>query len=53
MGNEGRGMSEDVRACLTDSISIPPYPGDTPTAESLNVAVAASVIIAEWRRRMR
>lgn len=53
MGNEGRGMSEDVRACLTNSISIPPYPGDTPTVESLNVAVAASVIVAEWRRRMR
>ena len=53
MGNEGRGMSEDVRACLTDSISIPPYSGDTSTAESLNVAVAASVIVAEWRRRMR
>lgn len=53
MGNEGRGMSGDVRVCLTNSISIPPYPGDTSTAESLNVAVAASVIVAEWRRRMR
>ncbi len=53
MGNEGRGMSEEVRACLTNSISIPPYPGDASTAESLNVAVAASVIVAEWRRRMR
>ena len=53
MGNEGRGMSEEVRACLTNSISIPPYPGDISTAESLNVAVAASVIVAEWRRRMR
>lgn len=53
MGNEGRGMSEEVRECLTNSISIPSYPGDTPTAESLNVAVAASVIVSEWRRRMR
>lgn len=53
MGNEGRGMSDEIRACLTESISIPPYPGDEPTAESLNVAVATSVIISEWRRRQR
>ncbi len=53
MGNEGRGMSDEIRECLTSSISIPPYPGDTPTAESLNVAVATSIIVAEWRRRMR
>jgi TrmH family RNA methyltransferase len=50
MGNEGRGLSEECRECLTDRLYIPPYPADAPTSESLNVAMATGIILAEFRR---
>jgi len=50
MGNEGKGLSESVRQCITHSLRIPSYPPDSPTAESLNVAVATAVTLAEFRR---
>jgi len=43
MGNEGNGVSEELRKFITDPILIPGR-GD---AESLNVAVATGVILAE------
>ena len=51
MGNEGNGISAEIRQLLTDRLLIPPYPNDTPTAESLNVAIATSIICSEFRRR--
>ena len=51
MGNEGRGVSDDVRALLTNTLFIPPYPADAATAESLNVAVATSIALAMFRRQ--
>ncbi len=51
MGNEGRGVSEECRKELTHKLLIPPYPADTPTSESLNVAMATGIILAEFRRR--
>lgn len=51
MGNEGRGLSEECRECLTDRLYIPPYPADAPTSESLNVAMATGIILSEFRRR--
>ncbi len=51
MGNEGNGISENVRKCLTHKILIPQYPLDHPTAESLNVSIATAVILSEFRRR--
>ena len=50
MGNEGSGLSEAVRAMVTRRIYIPPYPADADTAESLNVAVATSIALAQFRR---
>lgn len=50
MGNEGRGLSDACRATVSDSLFIPPYPIDTPTSESLNVAMATAVVLAEFRR---
>ncbi len=46
MGNEGRGISEAVERFITRRITIPPPPGAVPSAESLNVAVATSLILA-------
>ena len=51
MGNEGRGVSAECRAALTHKLLIPPYPIDAPTSESLNVAMATGIILAEFRRR--
>jgi TrmH family RNA methyltransferase len=51
MGNEGRGVSAECRAELTHKLLIPPYPIDAPTSESLNVAMATGIILAEFRRR--
>jgi len=49
MGNEGQGISDEVRAELTGSISIPKYSTDS-SVESLNVATATSVILSEYFR---
>ncbi len=50
MGNEGRGLSDACRASVSDRLFIPPYPIDTPTSESLNVAMATGIVLAEFRR---
>lgn len=51
MGNEGKGLSPEIRALVTDSLYIPSFPPDRPTSESLNVAVATAIVCAEFRRR--
>ena len=50
MGNEGNGLSQAVRSLVTHKLRIPSYPPDEPTSESLNVAIATAVILAEFRR---
>jgi len=51
MGNESRGISGATEALVTHRITIPSYPADLRGAESLNVAVAAAVVCAEFRRQ--
>lgn len=51
MGNEGNGISENTTSCISRKISIPSYPPGVATSESLNVAMAASIICSEFRRR--
>lgn len=51
LGNEGNGVSPAVAAFATERIRIPNFPDGTPTSESLNVAAAAAVVCAEFRRR--
>lgn len=46
MGNESRGISDSLQPFITKKITIPKI-GE---AESLNVAMAATVICYEWRR---
>lgn len=50
MGNEGKGISRSICGLLDKKIFIPPYPADSVTAESLNVAVATAITLAEMRR---
>lgn len=51
MGNEGNGISTAIRPLVNHKLFIPSYPADKPTAESLNVAIATAITVAEFRRR--
>lgn len=51
MGNEGKGISAEIEALVTDKLFIPNYPPERSTTESLNVAVATAITCAEFRRR--
>lgn len=51
MGNEGRGVTPAVARTVTRKLFIPPYPADRRGSESLNVAMAAGIVCAEFRRR--
>ena len=50
MGNEGNGISQEVRKMITHPIRIPSYPKDAETSESLNVSIATAIVLAEFRR---
>ena len=52
MGNEGNGISDKTATFISRKISIPSYPPGTTTSESLNVAIATSVVCSEFRRRI-
>ena len=52
MGNEGNGISQEIRAKVNHRLLIPSYPSDKATAESLNVAIATAITCAEFRRRV-
>lgn len=51
MGNEGKGISPQVREYVTRRLKIPSFPPDSDTVESLNVAMATAITVAEFRRR--
>ena len=51
MGNEGNGISSDVRKLINRKLYIPNFPAGRSTSESLNVAVATAITCAEFRRR--
>ncbi len=51
MGNEGKGISPQLRTKINRKLLIPNYPPERETAESLNVAIATSIVCAEFRRR--
>jgi tRNA G18 (ribose-2'-O)-methylase SpoU len=46
-GNEGRGISPEIRALCTEVVTIPRV---APGAESLNVANAAGIVLYELTR---
>lgn len=57
MGNEGNGISSEVRKFITHPLYIPAYADDGQTketsdvVESLNVSIATAIVLAEFRRR--
>jgi TrmH family RNA methyltransferase len=46
MGNESNGISKEIGKIVTQKITIPSFGG----AESLNVAIATSIILDNWKR---
>jgi RNA methyltransferase, TrmH family len=52
MGNEGNGISPEVKRLITKHLYIPNYPIGRETSESLNVAIATGIVCAEFRRRI-
>lgn len=51
MGNEGKGISPTIRKYVNCALRIPNFPKGRDTADSLNVAIATSIVCAEFRRR--
>ena len=51
MGNEGNGIRPAVEMQINERLFIPNFPEGHECAESLNVAVAAAVVCAEFRRQ--
>lgn len=50
MGNEGNGISENIRKRVTHRLLIPDFNPDK-SAESLNVSIATAIVCSEFRRR--
>ncbi len=51
MGNESKGISDELARYVNHRLLIPSYPPGEPTSESLNVATAAAIVCAEFRRK--
>lgn len=49
MGNEGNGISPEVRRLITHPLYIPSH-NENGAVESLNVSIATAIILAEFRR---
>jgi len=50
LGNESKGISEELMPYITDKIMIPKFAGEGTGIDSLNVSMAASVIFSEFTR---
>lgn len=51
MGNEGKGVSKEIQDLVSQKLYIPDFPNGESISESLNVAVATSIICSEFRRQ--
>lgn len=49
MGNEAQGLSSEIKALVTQKISIPQF-GKNQETESLNVATATAILLSEFKR---
>lgn len=52
MGNEGNGISKDLLPFINSKLTIPGFPMDASTSESLNVGIATAIVISEFRRKI-
>ena len=51
MGNEGNGISDNIKLLINRKITIPSFPPNHQKSESLNVAVVTAIVCSEFRRR--
>ncbi|MDD3321143.1 MAG: RNA methyltransferase [Paludibacter sp.] len=51
MGNEGKGISQEIEKLVSERLLIPNFPIGQKTSESLNVGVATALVCGEFRRR--
>lgn len=51
MGNEGNGITPEIKQSVTHKLYIPNWPQGAPTSESLNVAIATAIVCSEFRRK--
>jgi TrmH family RNA methyltransferase len=51
LGNEARGISAELLPFVTKKIVIPKFARSAAGVESLNVGMAASIIVSEFARR--
>lgn len=51
MGNESKGLSEKMNSLSIQKIKIPSFPPEETGMESLNVAIATAITVAEFRRQ--
>ena len=51
LGNEGKGINRELFPFMTMKITIPGFHSGVTKPDSLNVSVAASIIVSEFRRR--
>lgn len=49
MGNEGNGVSPSVASLATHRLTIPSFSGGSVSSESLNVAIATAITVAQFR----
>lgn len=49
MGNEAKGISEEIEKMVTNRLTIPRF-GELQKTESLNVATATAIILSEFKR---
>ncbi len=50
MGNESRGISSELDSIINQRLLIPCFPIGSQSSESLNVAIACSIVCSEFRR---
>lgn len=51
LGNESKGISEELFPYITEKIMIPRFSASRPGLDSLNVSMAASVVFSEFLRK--
>lgn len=51
MGNEGNGISPEIEKLVDFRLTIPSFAENTNSTESLNVGVAAGIMLSEFKRR--
>ena len=51
MGNESKGISKEIEKLISKKVTIPSFSRHNEKSESLNVAIATSIICSEFARR--